>query len=110
MKHEKSTFGVWGAAFNDDQRLVLTWSADGTARLWDISADYDFPPEKLPLLVQVVTGTEMDDIGIVSALPPDEWYRLKEEYVRVAEDLKTCRYPDANLYVRQKAFWQPEGR
>jgi WD40 repeat protein len=31
MKHEKS---VWGAVFNASQERILTWSEDGTARLW----------------------------------------------------------------------------
>ena len=26
-----------GAAFNRDETRILTWSTDGTARLWDIS-------------------------------------------------------------------------
>ncbi len=50
----------------------LLWSEDGTARLWDISADYDFPGEHLPLLVEVMTGTSMDDMGNVTVLNPEE--------------------------------------
>ena len=32
MRHEGT---VGGAAFSPDQQRVLTWSRDGTARLWD---------------------------------------------------------------------------
>ena len=31
IKHEGS---VWGAVFSQDERRILTWSGDGTARLW----------------------------------------------------------------------------
>ena len=32
LRHEG---GVRGAAFNGDESRILTWSDDGTARLWD---------------------------------------------------------------------------
>lgn len=32
LEHQGS---VWGAVFSADGRRILTWSADGTARLWD---------------------------------------------------------------------------
>ena len=34
MKHDDS---VSGAVFNQDETRILTWSDDGTARLWDAS-------------------------------------------------------------------------
>ncbi|MDM8523359.1 hypothetical protein QUF80_08305, partial [Desulfococcaceae bacterium HSG8] len=103
MKHEGS---VWGAVFSKDESRILTWSSDGTARVWDIGADYDFPPEHLPLLVEVATGTAMDDAGNISVLSKDEWEARKEKYIEIAENhLKTCKYPKANMYVRQKRAW-----
>ena len=69
MQHEG---WVLGAMFSSDDRLILTWSQDGTVRLWDISVDYDFPPEHLPLLVEVSTGTTMDDLGNITELNADE--------------------------------------
>jgi len=80
----------------------------GTARVWDwdIAADYDFPPEHLPLLVEVATGTAMDDAGNVSALNKDQWEERRLKYIEIAEEhLKTCKYPKANMYVRQKKAW-----
>ena len=34
MKHDST---VSGAVFNQDETRILTWSDDGTARLWDAS-------------------------------------------------------------------------
>ena len=35
---------VWGAAFSTDQHRILTWSADGTARLWDAATGAQIGP------------------------------------------------------------------
>ena len=32
LRHDGS---VWGAAFNRDETVILTWSNDGTTRLWN---------------------------------------------------------------------------
>ncbi|OQX08789.1 MAG: hypothetical protein BWK80_47710, partial [Desulfobacteraceae bacterium IS3] len=98
---------VRGAVFDKNESRILTWSYDGTARVWDIGADYDFPPEHFPLLVEVATGTAMNDnTGDVSVLSKNEWEARKQEYIEIAEEhLKTCKYPKANMYVRQKQAW-----
>jgi hypothetical protein len=102
MKHEGT---VSGATFNEDESRVLSWG-DGAVRLWDIQEDFDFPRAHIRLLVEVVTGTVMDDVGNVSALRPDEWTNRKTQYRTIAEQhLITCQYKDANLYLRQKRFW-----
>jgi WD40 repeat protein len=85
MKHERGTGGVWGAAFNRDESRVLSWGGDGTVRLWNIHEDFDLPRDHLRLLVEVVTGTVMDDVGNVSALRPEEWTKHKKQYRYVAE-------------------------
>lgn len=96
-----------GAIFSRDESLVLTWSRDGTARLWNVQADYDFPARRWPLFVEVATGTAMDDAGNVRALSVDEWQQRKKDYVQIAEEhLTTCRYREANLYVKQKELWE----
>ena len=93
--------------FNRDESLVLTWSYDETARLWHIpQPDFDFPQDHLRLLVEVVTGTVMDDVGNTSTLHPEEWINRKEQYREIAEQhLLTCRHRAANLYLQQKPFW-----
>nr|VFJ63187.1 MAG: hypothetical protein BECKDK2373C_GA0170839_110414 [Candidatus Kentron sp. DK] len=84
---------VDGAEFSTDESLILTWSEDKTARLWDFGVDYDFPVEHLPLQVEVMTGTAMNDHGAVSALSAREWQRKKEAYERIAKDhAAQCRY------------------
>ena len=58
-------------------------------------------------MVEVVTSTVMDDLGSVTALDPDKWLERKKEYIEIAEKhFKTCQYKDANIYVRQKQFWE----
>ena len=104
MKHEKS---VYGALFSKDESRILTWSADGTARLWDIGTDYDFPNEHLPLLLEVATGTIMDDYGNISVLSKEDWETKKMEYITIAENhLTDCKYKKYNLYLKQKQFWE----
>jgi WD40 repeat protein len=99
---------ITGATFSKDERFVSTWSrGDKTTRLWDVEADYDFPGEYLPLLVEVVTGTEMDSFGNVHAIDIQRWQEKKQQYIGIAEKhLRTCKYLSANLYVRQKTLWQ----
>jgi WD40 repeat protein len=99
--------GVIGGAWNRDETLILTWSEDGTARQWNVKVDLDFPSEQLPLLVEVMTGTAMDDAGNIRALTAEEWLQRKNSYVVIAaRHLTTCRYRDANLYLKQKSEWE----
>jgi WD40 repeat protein len=99
-------FNHTGATFTQDERRILSWGDDGTVRLWDIQGDFDFPRDHIRLLVEVVTGTVMNDVGNVSALHPEEWTKRKKQYQKVAEQhLITCQYRNANLYLRQKRLW-----
>ena len=51
----------------------------------------------------------MDDFGNVTILDLEEWLNRKKQYIGIAEKhLKTCQYKDANMYVRQKQFWEGE--
>jgi flagellar biosynthesis GTPase FlhF len=94
-----------GLILSQDESLILTWSGDGTARLWNIGADYDLPTEHLTLLVEAATGTVMDDYGNVSVLTKEEWENKKEEYITIAEKhLTTCKFKEYNLYQIQKRF------
>ena len=103
MKHDGS---VYGARFNRDETFILSWSWDKTVRLWNIAADYDFTNEHLPLMINVMTGTKMDDYGNVTALSEEEWKKQKTEYIKIAkEHEKECKYKKANLYLRQKEYW-----
>ena len=83
---------VRGAAFSADESRILTWSgsndsnnSDNTVRLWAFGVD-DFPQTHLPLRVEVITGTVIDDLGNVSALTAEEWKEKKAEYERIARE------------------------
>jgi hypothetical protein len=104
LRHSSS---VQGASFNRDSSLILTWSLNHTAWLWQAKTDTDFPPEHLPLLLEVITGTTMDDAGNLTVLNPGEWEKRKGEYVGIAEHhLITCQYRDVNLYLKQEKIWE----
>jgi len=101
MKHEGR---VNGAMFDQAQMRILTWSEDGTARLWDIPGDLDFPHEYLVLQVQALTGTRLDlQRRQISVIRTKEWQALQEQYLAIARShAKECQYPRQNLYLR---FW-----
>jgi WD40 repeat protein len=81
MRHER---GVDGVTFNGDESRILSWRDDGTVWLWDIQGDFDLPKDSLRLLVEVATGTVMDDAGNISALRPAEWRKRQEQYLKFA--------------------------
>jgi WD40 repeat protein len=104
MKHRRSVRGV---AFNNDETRILSWSGDGTAKLWDVEVDEDFPSKHLPLIVKVATGTSMDDYGNIITLSKKEWEEYKANYILIAENhVKICKHKDANIYLNyQKPNW-----
>jgi hypothetical protein len=96
----------YGATFSKHRELLLTWgrlAENGCLWIWDTNADYDFPAKNLPLLVEVTTGTKMDDFGNLFPLSQDEWMSKKKIYTKIAEKhLGMCKYRHANLYLQQK--------
>ena len=52
---------------NRDESRILTWSGEatpsGTARLWDVPGDLDYPAKMLRLEVEAITGTKYDENG-----------------------------------------------
>jgi hypothetical protein len=104
LRHDER---VLGAAWNHDESLILTWSKDNTARLWNTKADIDFPQEYLPLLVEVMTGTTMDEAGNITVLTLDQWQQRRDAYIDIAErHLTMCKHRGANLYLKQKPVWE----
>ncbi|GAB4557342.1 MAG: hypothetical protein Tsb0020_01390 [Haliangiales bacterium] len=83
---------VTGAKFSQDESHILTWSADGTARLWRLPQIGPWPIEKLPLHYQVRTGTRLKD-GKLEHIPPEEWLVMKSEYDQIARDLAQAQAP-----------------
>lgn len=97
MAHEGMIIGV---EVNDDEQRILTWSKDGTARIWDIKTDFDFPHEYLELRLQIKTRRKISDMGDIEDLTDSEWQVQWQEYESIARaHLKKCRYPLANWYL-----------
>lgn len=91
---------VNGAFLSDDETKILTWSNDNTARIWNIGIDPDFPPERIKLQVEVLTCTRFNpDTMEIEFMKPEEWRKLKEEYIEIAGDhYKKCQYRHANVW------------
>ena len=91
---------VNGATFNADETQILTWSKDGTAKVWDIGVDWDYPIDKIKLQVWALTGTRLNTTTMeIEVIEPDEWRKTKKEYMEfAAEHYKTCKYPHANVF------------
>ncbi len=104
MIQEKS---IQDIAFDLAQMHTLDCSADGTARLWDIPGDLDFPHEHLVLQVQALTATRLDlQSREISVIPTEEWQALQKQYLAIArEHAKACQYKRQNVYLR---FWGEE--
>lgn len=84
--------GIHGAAFFGGGDQIGAWGEDALI-LWKLRADYDFPPEFFPLLVQAATGTILDQDGSIRFLTRDEWLIRRTEYLRVAEEhLASCAF------------------
>ncbi|MFQ5735200.1 MAG: hypothetical protein ACE5KM_24980, partial [Planctomycetaceae bacterium] len=45
-----------------------------TARLWKVPAPVQAEPERLILWVQVITGMELDESGVVRLLDAKQWH------------------------------------
>ena len=81
------------------------WAISG-GTLVDLGADFDFPAQHVPLLLEVLTGTQLDEGGSVHFLSAQDWSRKRTEYKTIAEGhLGQCRFRHSNAYVRQQAVW-----
>jgi hypothetical protein len=67
---------VTHAEHRPGSREVLTVSKDGTARLWRVPK-LDAPAERLPLLIQVWTGTDLGPAGDSMSLSLEDWRALR---------------------------------
>jgi hypothetical protein len=63
----------------ESEGQVLASCRSGTTLGWSLATKVDVPPHYLPMLVQVTTGTTMDNVGNLSVLDAGEWSRLRQE-------------------------------
>jgi WD40 repeat protein len=70
---------VNGATFSRDESRILSWSDDGTVRLWDSSVDASIPYSELRLEYEVRTATTMDTAGRLRVMAFNEWSRKQGE-------------------------------
>ncbi|MFQ5630130.1 MAG: TIR domain-containing protein, partial [bacterium] len=83
-------------------KRILSWSYDGSVRLWDVPGDLDCPKEIYPLQVQTLTGTSFDlNTRQVNVLTIDEWQHIRGQYLEAAKaHAAECEYPRQNVYLR----------
>lgn len=97
--------GLAAAGFNPDPPSVLAWGLAGP-RSWDIGADDDLDPGLFRLLVEVATGTEIDQSDNVRPLDAASWMQRRREYIKKAgEHLVHCKHREANLFLKQRGWW-----
>jgi hypothetical protein len=95
--------GVKGAVFNRDESRILTWSDDGTARVWPLNVDFDFPADAVERWVETITGFEYDFVvQQAKGLDSPRWRSIRQQYEKIASDhAKTCKYPEVNQWLVQ---------
>jgi hypothetical protein len=65
---------------------VLTGSADGTAKLWTPPPPILDEPKHITLMVQVLTGMELDPKdSTVRVLAASEWKQRKQQWQQLQE-------------------------
>jgi WD40 repeat protein len=61
------------AAFSPDGRTVLTASSDSLARIWSTPNALAGAPARIRLWIASLTGTELDNEGVLHLLDADAW-------------------------------------
>jgi WD40 repeat protein len=69
---------VAALAFSPDGRTLLTGSWDKAARLWPVPAPVEGDPERVRLWVEVLTGMELDEDGVIHALEAATWQQRRQ--------------------------------
>jgi WD40 repeat protein len=69
---------VWAAVFHPDGRALLTGCFDRAARLWRVPQPVAGDPERLVLWAQVVTGLELDELGVAHILDGATWEKRRQ--------------------------------
>jgi hypothetical protein len=80
LQHKESVRAV---SFSPDGTKLVTGSYDNTARLWDVGGRIDEPVAHVLLWVEVLTGTTMDENGIIRPIWPGQLAKKHEELERL---------------------------
>jgi WD40 repeat protein len=70
---------VRAVAYSRDGRQVLTAGENGAAKLWEVPQPVSVHLDRAGAWVEALTGTRMDDAGVVGRLKVAEWRRLQRE-------------------------------
>jgi WD40 repeat protein/serine/threonine protein kinase/Tfp pilus assembly protein PilF len=73
---------VHAVAFRRDGKMVATASLDNTARIWRIPALLKKDAPRTALWTQVLTGTEMDELGGVRVLNAGTWQERRQQLLQ----------------------------
>jgi WD40 repeat protein/tRNA A-37 threonylcarbamoyl transferase component Bud32 len=81
-------------ALSGDDELLRTVGGDGTTRMWDLTPlPLVGKAERIALWVQVATGLELDDEGVVQGLEPSEWQRRRDRLTQLGGKPVSSRVP-----------------
>jgi hypothetical protein len=75
---------VSAASFSPDGRRILTGSRDGTARLWERPIPLEGEAEHIRLWAEVLTGKELDDVGMVKKLDAETWRHRRQQLAELS--------------------------
>jgi WD40 repeat protein len=75
FRHDKA---VRGFAFGRDGTRLLTWSDDGTARLWQTEAPRPWAADDQLLELEVRSGFRVDEFGRLESLSQAQWQTRRE--------------------------------
>ena len=70
---------VIAGAFSPDGRTILTGCMDQKTRLWDVPQPVRGETKRIVLWIEVLTGSELDDVGKVHTLDAATWEARRQE-------------------------------
>jgi WD40 repeat protein len=73
LKRFRHPGAMRGAVFTRDGSLLLTWGADGTARLWETAVPRPLSPDDQLLELEARSGLRLDEGGSLQILKREEW-------------------------------------